>query len=211
MRRRAGAVRPPAHRPAGHGFAPLRGTPDSGRRGRVRVPLPRRRLRHGLVPGVRPPSARRLLLGGGDRAELPLAEPGLVRLLGHPRPARGARALPHPRRRLGALPDVQEPARRRAGLRRPGREPRDRALLPRQALRPRLREHAPDLRGDSREGDDLLRGRGHGRPGGPDDLARADPRVPAAGHEAHDRPRARRRRVRVPPQRRRGAAGSCPT
>ena len=37
----------------------------------------------------------------------------------------------------------------------------------------------------------------------PDVLAQAHPRVPAAAHEAHDRPGARGGRVRLPPQRRR--------
>ena len=64
----------------------------------------------------------------------------LVGLRGAPPAGRALREAPHPRRRLGALPHLQGAPRPGAGLRRPRREPRDRPLLPRQALRPRLRD-----------------------------------------------------------------------
>ena len=55
---------------------------------------------------------------------------------------------------------------------------------------------------DPGEGDVLLRGGRHGRAEQPDVLEEAYPHVPAAAHEAHDRPGASGRRLRVPPQRR---------
>ncbi|MCK7490719.1 MAG: hypothetical protein MZW92_02240 [Comamonadaceae bacterium] len=138
----------------------------------------------------------------GDRTELRLAHGGLVGLQRHPGPGPPRGRPSHPRRRLRALPHLQGAPRHGAGLRRPRREPRDRPLLPGQALRPGLRLRRPHLRGRARPGRHLLHRRGHGRPDRPDDLGPPHPRVPAAGDEADDRPGPPGRRPRLPPQRR---------